>query len=132
MKALLSIKPQFVEKIFSGEKRFEYRKCIFANKNITTIVVYATMPIGKIVGEFRVDEILENNPSDLWIETCPFSGIEKTFYDAYFEGKSKAFAIKIKDVQIYDEPINPYMKREKFTPPQSFCYLKSSHCFYNE
>ena len=29
MKVLLSIKPEFVEKIFSGEKRFEYRKNIF-------------------------------------------------------------------------------------------------------
>ena len=29
MKVLLSIKPEFVEKIFSGEKRFEYRKFAF-------------------------------------------------------------------------------------------------------
>lgn len=29
MKVLLSIKPEFVEKIFAGEKKFEYRRTIF-------------------------------------------------------------------------------------------------------
>ena len=52
MKVLLSIKPEFVEKIFSGEKRFEYRKSIFKQQNIDTIVIYSTMPVGMIVGEF--------------------------------------------------------------------------------
>lgn len=53
MKVLLSIKPEFVEKIFSGEKRFEYRKSIFKQQNIDTIVIYSTMPVGMIVGEFN-------------------------------------------------------------------------------
>ena len=34
MKVLLSIKPEYVDKIFSGEKRYEYRKSMFKNKNI--------------------------------------------------------------------------------------------------
>jgi predicted transcriptional regulator len=124
MKALLSIKPQFVEKIFSGEKKFEYRKVVFAQKNVKTIVVYATMPIGKIVGEFSIDEILEYSPTELWEVTQKFSGVEKKFYDEYFEGRKKAFAIKIKKVTLYDTPINPYDSEEKFTPPQSFSYIK--------
>ena len=33
MKILLSIKPEYAHKIFSGEKKFEYRKIIF-KKNI--------------------------------------------------------------------------------------------------
>ena len=125
MKALLSIKPQFAEKIFSGEKKFEYRKVVFAQKNVKTIVVYATMPVGKIIGEFSFDEILELTPSELWAKTKDFSGVEKQFYDKYFEGRTKAFAIKIKKVTLYETPINPYDSKEKFTPPQSFSYIKN-------
>ena len=44
MKVLLSIKPEFVEAIFSGEKLYEYRKAIF-KKNVTTVVIYATKPV---------------------------------------------------------------------------------------
>ena len=49
MKILLSIKPEFVEEIFSGRKKFEYRKAIFTNKKVTSVIVYSTMPVGKIV-----------------------------------------------------------------------------------
>ncbi|MBL7815635.1 MAG: ASCH domain-containing protein [Saprospiraceae bacterium] len=123
MKALLSIKPRFVEKIFNGEKKFEYRKVVFARKNIKIVVVYATMPVGKIVGEFSIEEILESTPSEIWAKTKDFSGVEKSFYDDYFEGRTKAFAIKIKDAVLYDIPINPYETENKFTAPQSFSYI---------
>lgn len=41
MKVLLSIKPQFAIKIFDGTKKFEFRKIIFKNSDIQTVV---TMP----------------------------------------------------------------------------------------
>jgi predicted transcriptional regulator len=44
MKALLSIKPEFVDKIISGEKKYEYRKRIFKQK-IEAVVIYCTMPV---------------------------------------------------------------------------------------
>ena len=50
MKALLSIKPEFAEAIFNGEKKFEYRKVIFKEK-VKYIQVYVTKPIGKIIGD---------------------------------------------------------------------------------
>ena len=53
MKVLLSIKPQFVEEIFAGKKRFEYRKAIFS-KDVDSVVIYSTKPVGKIVGEFTI------------------------------------------------------------------------------
>ncbi|WP_369009144.1 ASCH domain-containing protein, partial [Escherichia coli] len=49
MKVLLSIKPEFAEKILNGTKRFEFRKGIFKNPQISTVVIYATMPLGKVV-----------------------------------------------------------------------------------
>ena len=124
MKVLLSIKPEFVEKIFMGEKKFEYRKIIFKNKNINTIIIYATKPIGKIVGEMYIDEILEKEPDLLWEMTKEFSGIDERFYKSYFKGKEKAYAIPIKNYIKYDEPICPYSEYKNFTPPQSFMYWK--------
>ena len=50
MKALLSIKPEYVEKIISGEKEYEYRKRIFKQK-IKSVIIYCTMPVGEIIGE---------------------------------------------------------------------------------
>lgn len=58
MRVLLSIKPEFVEKIFSGEKLYEYRKATFKNEDISSVVIYSTMPVGKIVGEFKFKKFI--------------------------------------------------------------------------
>ena len=123
MKVLLSIKPEFVREIFNGNKKFEYRKAIFKNKNVKTVVIYATMPIGKIVGEFNIGHIIENNPYDLWEETKEFSGVNEDFYYEYFMGRDKGYAISITGLKEYKNPICPYATYENFTAPQSFKYL---------
>ena len=122
MKALLSIKPEFAEKIFSGEKIFEFRKIIFS-KYVSNIVLYVTAPVGKIIGEFKVVNILEDNPESLWEKTCDQAGISKQFFFAYFKGRQKAFAIEIGCPKKYKEAIDPYSFDKKFVPPQSFRYL---------
>ena len=68
MNVILSIKPEFVEKIFSGEKQYEYRKILFKQK-VDTVYIYASHPISKIVGEFKIDEILCDTPGNIWKET---------------------------------------------------------------
>lgn len=123
MKVLLSIKPQFVKEIFNGNKKFEYRKAIFKNKDIKTIIIYATMPVGKIVGEFEIDRILVEHPSKIWEKTKRYSGITQDYYDEYFEGRERAYAIQIKSVFEYKHPICPYFNNNDFTAPQSFKYL---------
>jgi predicted transcriptional regulator len=123
MKVLLSIKPQFVEEIFNGNKKFEYRKSIFKRKGIRSIVIYATMPVGKIVGEFDIDDILEEHPKTLWEKTKRYSGVSESFYDDYFVGRDKGYAIKIKSLNIYQEPKCPYEMFGNFTAPQSFKYV---------
>lgn len=123
MKVLLSIKPEFVEKIFSGEKLFEYRKAIFKNENISTVIIYSTMPVGKIVGEFRFKKIHIDSPEIIWKETKKYSGISKDFFFDYFKNREEAYAIEIEEVNKYDEPLDPRSVFPHFTAPQSFCYM---------
>ena len=61
MKVLLSIKPEFAEKIFNGTKKYEFRKSIFKNKDVDTVVVYASSPWQYVIGEFHIDKILNDN-----------------------------------------------------------------------
>lgn len=126
MKVLLSIKPEYVKKIFSGEKRYEYRKSIYKNHAVDTIVVYCTMPMGKIVGEFKVEKIIQDNPINIWNTTKAYSGVEKSFFKQYFKGRDKGFAIKINSTKLYDTPIDPKEKLDNFTAPQSFRYIDES------
>ena len=122
MKALLSIKPEFADKILSGDKRYEFRKVLF-KRNVDTIVIYATMPVGKIIGEFKVEDILQDKPASLWDRTKKYSGITQDFFNQYFKGKSKAFAIQVKNPSRYREPFDLKKLLPHGVPPQSFCYL---------
>ncbi|MEZ8093783.1 ASCH domain-containing protein [Photobacterium swingsii] len=123
MKVLLSIKPEFVEKIFSGEKLFEYRKAIFKRSDVKSIVIYSTMPEGKIVGEFSIGEILKESPDSLWEKTKDKSGIKRSFFDEYFSERETAYAITINNLVKYEKPINPYESGINFKAPQSFKYI---------
>lgn len=122
MKIVLSIKPEFANKIFDGSKKFEFRRSIFKNKEVKCIVVYASAPISKVIGEFDIDVVLRKDLETLWDETKEHSGIDKVFYDKYFTGKDSGYAIKVKRVKRYKEPL---CLKEKYGlhPPQSFVYL---------
>ena len=122
MKVLLSIKPQFALKIFDGTKKFEFRKSVFKNSNINTVIVYASSPMQKVIGEFTIDEIMEEEPEALWEMTKKHSGITKDFFDEYFFNRDRAFAIKVKDTTRYKEPKELRDFDLNFAP-QSFVYL---------
>lgn len=122
MKILLSIKPEFATKIFEGSKKFEFRRSVFKNKNVKSVVVYASAPISRVIGEFDIENVIRLNLEDLWIETKDFAGISKEYYDLYFSGKKEGFAIKVKNPRLFDKSLN---LKEKYgmTPPQSFAYI---------
>lgn len=124
MKALLSIKPEFVKEIIEGRKKFEYRKRIFKRKDISSVVVYATKPYGKVVGEFEITNILEDKIDMLWQETKQASGITEQFFYEYFQDKESGFAIQIKEFKEYENHIELSQFDSNIkAAPQSFCYV---------
>src|ERR1043165_1347062 len=122
MRVLLSIKPEFVTKIFEGSKRFEFRKSLFKHPDVKTVIVYASSPVQKVVGEFEIEMIHEDEPSKLWRKTKQHSGISSDFYFSYFENRDIAYAIEIKSTKRYRQPYD-LQKRHAKKPPQSFLYL---------
>jgi len=122
MKVLLSIKPEFANKIFDGTKKYEFRKSIFKRNDVKTVVVYASSPMQQVIGEFEIVEILYMEVELLWKITHPFAGINKNFYDEYFANKEMAFAIQVGEVRKFSKPkrLSDY---DFDYAPQSFAYL---------
>lgn len=120
---LLSIKPEFAEKILSGRKRYEFRRVIFKTKDVSRVVIYASHPVHRVVGEFAVDGILELGKTRLWEHTKQYSGIAETHFRKYFKNSNKAYAIKIIGAKRYPRPIELKRLCPSARPPQSFMYL---------
>ena len=123
---LLPIHPEFVAKIRSGEKRFEFRTRVPAALNDDPLVlVYATAPVRAIVGYFRVGSVLALSPTAMWRATKAEAGISRARFSVYFRGRPTAYAMEIAEFRAFVRPCSLEALRGTPAPPQSFTMLTS-------
>lgn len=125
MELLLSIKPKYSEKIFSGEKKYEFRKQK-PRRVIDRVFIYECGPSKNIVGWFSVKGIHSGSPEEIWMKCKNLSGIEKKNYVSYCNGRKVIYAFEINETFQFDNPIDPFEMVSDFKPPQSFSYLDGS------
>lgn len=135
---VISIHPKWIQKIFTGEKKFEVRRRAPLQVPPFKVYVYCTKGEGdwlseiidsreiyklngNIVGEFTCERIWDKRPplKDQANGTCLSP---RELYE-YMGNKDHLDYIEIKDPIIYDKP----KKLEDFgltRPPQSWCYIK--------
>jgi predicted transcriptional regulator len=121
MNVLLSIKPVFAYNIFTGKKKFEYRRTIF-KEPVDRIIVYASSPVKMVIGEFSVKDILFEDLDYLWCKTKNHSGITKEHFYSYFYDKDRGYAIKVGKIIRYQTP-SPLHDLYGIKAPQSFAYI---------
>ena len=119
---LMSIKPKYVDKIFNGNKKYEYRKKI-TKKQIDKIIVYSSSPIKKIVGELIIKQVLYDKKNIIWKKTNKSGGINKNEYDKYYCNCDYAVAYEIEKTVRYSRPKNLSDYKVK-TAPQSYIYIR--------
>lgn len=122
---LLSIKPCFAEAILEGRKCFEFRRALFRQRDIDRVLIYASSPVCRVIGEFSIASILEMPPRELWAATHSGSGIEREYFFEYFKGRRRAFALKVQSAVRYETPLRLIEHLGMNRPPQSFCYVYS-------
>ena len=118
---LLSIKPEYIEAIFKGTKKYEFRRAR-CKKHIDKIVIYATAPVSQVVAEVEVLDVLEDKLDVIWHKTKDFSGITKEAFKRYYKGKNSGVVYKLGTVTKYKEPKNLADYGIKM-PLQSFVYV---------
>lgn len=121
-KILLSIHPEYVEKIIDRSKKYEFRKrrC---KQEIKKIIIYETAPVCMVIGEVEVVEVMEGTPEKIWEMTEEFSGIKKNLFESYYENQDNAVAFHLGTVKKYRKP----KSIEEFgvkVAPQSYVYVK--------
>ena len=122
---LLSIRPRFVEMIFSGKKKVELRRVKPRVQAGDLVVIYASGETKGMVGAFEVEGVTAATPNSIWRKHNGGSGLTKREFDSYFSEASIGYAIQIGKVWKIQEPIplNTLRKRRAgFRPPQSYHY----------
>lgn len=125
MNLLLSIKPEYSEKILSGQKKFEFRKQK-PRRSIDQVFIYESSPSKAIVGWFCIRKIHSGSPEEIWNRFKDYGGIEEEKYLEYCNNSKIVYAFEIDKTVKLDNPINPFDLNSDFKPPQSFSYIEDS------
>jgi predicted transcriptional regulator len=87
------------------------------------VIVYATSPVQRVVGWFRVGDIEAQTPKVLWDRFGGVGGVELHEFDRYYEGRDVGTAITVAEAASLMEPLPLSSLGGVSNPPQSFQYV---------
>lgn len=123
--ALLSIHPRHAEAILEGTKTVEFRKKPL-RKGVNCVVLYATKPVGKLVGIFRFQDYISGSLESVWRKCGSKGGILKREYFEYFNESEVAVGFLIARTWKFSKSKPLASLGRELTPPQSFRYLNGN------
>jgi predicted transcriptional regulator len=125
---LISIKPQFINKILDGTKSIEIRRKFHKNWIGHSVVLYATSPVKSIVGEAKISDVDVDDPKTIWTKYNESIGCSKEDFFKYTDSLEKAYAVKLSNVTTYDTKVKLDQMKEmvgkNLHPPQSYISVK--------
>ena len=120
---ILSIKPKYVERIFSGEKTVELRKRSARIAPGAHVLIYSTSPCCAVVGEAQISFRDQLPLSQLWKRHGVTCAVIRSEFDEYYSGSTEGVAFGLRNVHRYRNPVSLGLLRDLadgFRPPQSY------------
>ena len=118
--ALISIRPNYARAILAGTKTVELRRRIPPIQHGTRLWIYATRPLGAVVGSVIVEEIISATPTEIWNTLMGRTALNRSEFDEYFNGTDRALALLLSSVvktrEVGIEELRKLLKG--FHPPQ--------------
>ena len=122
--ALISIHPQYAFAILGGEKTVEFRKRVF-RRPVQYVLLYATAPVSRLVGFFKIAKIDEASPTAIWDRHGRHGAISRGCFREYYSGTRTAVAIIVETPTAFDRPMPLTEVLPSGYTPQSFAYVDS-------
>lgn len=101
---LISVRPQHVAAMLSGEKTVELRRRPVRAPIGTTVWIYETVPAGRLRIVAQLAAIEESSPDSLWRRHRSRVGITRDAFSSYFEGSERACALVLREVRPLSRP----------------------------
>lgn len=118
--AIISIHRGYADAILAGTKTVELRRRLPALLPETRLWIYATKPVGAVIGFATVLELDKATPATIWRRYRSDAGVDYSSFKEYFNGTHEAVAILLSAVKRI-KPIDISQLRQvrkSFHPPQ--------------
>ena len=123
---MISLRPEYAAKVFSGSKTVELRRVRPNMSNGDILFIYTSAPVMALIGTVDVKGVVELDLQTLWRKYGEHTGIsEEEFYE-YYKGKETGVAILLGRIHEFDESVGLERLREdfgSFQPPQCYYYF---------
>ena len=102
---LISVKPEFAEKIMVGEKTIELRKSTPKRVDKENyILIYVTSPIKELWGICKINNLIKEDKKNFWSKYGSKTGITKQQFNEYYKtNKKKSFSNGLKKLTTYKD-----------------------------
>lgn len=129
-KLVLSVHPKHAEQIMLGNKRIEIRRKFSKGWEGARFNIYASAPTKSLMGEARIDRVIESAPTRIWEHFGDFIGCAKEEFDEYTQGTETVFALVLNEVKPYSNPIPlaqiEHLIGSNLIAPQSYGVVEKS------
>jgi predicted transcriptional regulator len=117
---VISVHKKYADAILDGSKTVELRRRFPDLPPGTKIWVYATKPVGAIVGYAVLKGIDRASPSEIWNKYASRTGIDAEAYDSYFADVEAAAALILANARSVRQISLDQLRdmRMNFHPPQ--------------
>lgn len=118
---LISIHPEYAEKILTGEKTYELRRRLPLEKP-DRMVIYATAPVSAVVGAAEVEDMIDLPLTELWKRVRKSAFVTLDEFHEYFRPQDRGKAFVLRNPVRFPSPV-PVAEYGIKRPPQSWQYL---------
>ena len=128
---LMSIKPEYVDKIQNGAKVVEIRSKFNTKWQGCRITIYSSRPLQALHGYATIENVTEGSPEQIWSRFGDDIGVSKKDFDTYTGSLPKVYAITLKNYEPYLNPISfaqleGLLNQQSLRPPQSYFSLEKN------
>jgi predicted transcriptional regulator len=121
---VFSIQQRYAEQIIRGRKTIELRKRFSRAHRGSWFLVYATKPLGAVVGAARISEVENAHVADIDESTLDRACVDRHELLRYASGCTELWKIHLSDVIPLEEPLSLQLLSKDLDvtlqPPQSF------------
>ena len=120
---IISLRPAYGELVLSGSKTVELRNRIVRIDAGTTIWLYITRPVGKIVALADVTTVIHDSPVEIWTRFRERMCIDRMHFEDYVGDRACVSALVLANVRELCEPVSIGGIRRvvrTFHPPQFY------------
>lgn len=105
--SMIALRPKYWEMYKDGSKTWELRKAGRCPLKTDKLIIYATSPVCRIIGEADLLSVRVGHLDYIWDIVNGYCGVTRDQYNSYYRDQHIAVAYRLGHIWAYSNPVRP-------------------------